>query len=75
MNLASEKRQRNLAKEIIGENLVAEKGAFTFPREGGGEEIREVPFAYVPNLMAKCADLVRAHQRYTYTNINHHCTK
>ena len=42
---------------------MAEKGAFTFPLTGGGEEIREVPFAYVPNLIAKASDMVMAHER------------
>lgn len=39
-------------------NLVAELGAFTFCRDGGGEEIQEVPFAYVPNLIKKATDLI-----------------
>ncbi len=62
--MSSERKQRTLAKEIIGNNVVAEKGAFTFPRTDGGEEVREVPFAYVPNLIAKSADLVMAHEGY-----------
>ena len=61
--MGSEAKQRALAKDIIGDNIVAELGAFTFRREGGGEEIREVPFAYVPNLIRKVADLVEQYQR------------
>lgn len=61
--MESERKQRKIAKTIIGDNLIAEKGAFTFPNDGGGEIVREVPFVYVPNLVAKSADLVTAHQR------------
>ena len=40
-------------KSIVGENLVAETGAFMKRLDGGGEEICEVPFVYVPNLIIK----------------------
>ena len=43
--------------------MVAERGAFSFPREKGGEVINEVPFVYVPNLMIKIADVVTQHER------------
>lgn len=45
---------------MVGDNFTVELGAFTFPAEGGGEEIRNVPFAYV---IAKVADLVDQHTR------------
>ena len=64
VHLASEKRQRSLAHDIIGENMVAEKGAFVFPQEGRGVEIREVPFVYIPNLVQKVTDLLVHNQRY-----------
>ena len=51
-----------LAKDIVGENLIAEKGAFTFS-VGKVEEIREVPFVYCPNIIAKVADTVHHHER------------
>lgn len=41
----SETKQRKLADSIVGDDLIAEKGAFTFSVEKG-KEIREVPFAY-----------------------------
>ena len=56
--MGSEANQRALAKEIVGDNLSSELGAFTFKRDGGGEEIREVPFVYVPNLIRKATDLI-----------------
>lgn len=63
IEIASERKQRKLAKEIIGENVKAERAPFTFSKDGGGEEIREVPFVYVPNLIQKVADLVAHNER------------
>ena len=54
VNIASERKQRQLAQQLIGDNVVAEKGAFSFP----GEVIKEVPFVYIPNLIKKIADVV-----------------
>jgi hypothetical protein len=51
--LASEGKQRALAKDLIGDNLVATEGASTAKWDGGGEEIIKVPFAYVHNLIGK----------------------
>ena len=58
MSIASEVKQRAMAKEIVGDNLTAERGAFTFPQGKGGEIIREAAFVYCPNLTAKVADCV-----------------
>ena len=63
VHLASEKEQRSLAQDIIGDNMEAEKGAFLFSSEGGEEVIREVPFAYVPNIVRKVADLLTHNER------------
>lgn len=60
--MASEARQRVMAKEIVGDRIIAEKGAFTFPMEKGGEEIAEVPFVYCRNLIATVADTVDKHK-------------
>lgn len=64
MSIASEGKQRKLAKDILGDNLVlvAEKGAFTFTVDKK-EEIREVPFVYLPNFIAAVADIVAQHDR------------
>ena len=66
LNIAvgSEVKQRRLAKDIIGDNVVAELGAFTFQEKGGGEFIKEVPFVYVPNLIRKSVDLIETHRGY-----------
>jgi len=63
ISVGSEVKQRSLAKELIGGNIVAELGAFTFKREGGGEEIQETPFVYVPNLIKRASDLVEQHRQ------------
>lgn len=63
VSIASEKKQREMADEIVGDNLVAERGAFTFSVDKGGEMIRDVPFVYCPNLIAKVADTVQHHER------------
>ena len=62
VTFASEKQQRVLASSIIGDNIVSEKGAFTFTVDKV-QEIREVPFVYCPNLIAKVADTVHHHER------------
>ena len=64
ISIASERKQRPLAKSIVGENVVAEMGAFTKQLDGGGEEICEVPFVYIPNLIIKVSDLVEKHRQY-----------
>ena len=51
-----------MARDIVGENLVAERSAFTFLWDKGGEEIRD-PFVYSPNFIANVADLIQQHER------------
>ncbi len=51
-----------MANDIVGENLVAERGAFSFSQDIGGEVIRAVLFVYVPNLIAKVADIIHWHE-------------
>ena len=60
VSLASERRQRTLANEAVGENITAEMVPFTFSAEAT-EEIREAPFVYVPNLIARVADTLTHH--------------
>ena len=63
ISVASERKRRDLAKDVVGENMVAGMGAFSFRADGGGEEIREVPYVHVPNLIKKAADVVEEHRR------------
>ena len=63
ISVASEAKRRVLAKDIVGDNMVAEMGAFSFKRDGGGEDIKEVPFVYVPNLIKKATDMIEQFRR------------
>ena len=51
-----------MAAEIIGQDPVAETAAFTVTVEKG-EEIKQVPFVYFPNLIAKIGDVIYQHER------------
>ena len=62
MSVASEKKLRVMANEMVGDKIKAEMGALTFPH-GKGEEIRDAPFAYCPNLISKVSDMVCHHER------------
>ena len=62
-----------MAKDITGDNIVAEKGAFTFSVDKGGEEVREVPFVYLKNLIAAVADTVAQHKRHVLPFNNNTC--
>ena len=53
MLLAGEQRQRSIAKELMGDNLVAEAAPMSFPLKQGRAEIRAAPFVYTPDLVAK----------------------
>lgn len=61
ISLASERKQRALAKESIGDNITAELVPFSFPAEGRRVEIKEAPFVYVPNLIARVSDSLNQH--------------
>ena len=50
-----------MAKDIVWENSVAEKGAFRFT-VSKVEEVKEVPFVYGPNIIARVADTVHKHK-------------
>ena len=53
-----------MAATVTGDNLRAELGAFSISHTNG-DEIREVPFAYVP----KVADMVSTYERYNYFKV------
>ena len=58
ISLASERKQRSLAKETVGDNIAV---PFTFPAEGRGAEVHAAPFVYVPNLIARVSDTLNQH--------------
>jgi len=61
VSLASEGKQRTLAAGAVGDNITAEVAPFTFTTADGRDEIREVPFVYAPNLIARVADTLTHH--------------
>lgn len=53
--------------EIIGDKVVVEKVALTFPlKEGGGEEVRVKPFGYIPDLWSQIVQLLEDNDRYSW---------
>ena len=71
VSMASEGKQRVMAMEIVGDNLAAERGAFTFSQgKGGGEVVKEAPFVYCPNLIARVAE----HNKRQALTTNHYHT-
>ena len=58
LTLASEKRMRKVASELVGDNLEAELAPMSFSHRDGGEVIKEAPIAYIPRLWEKIEDLL-----------------
>ncbi|KAL5496438.1 hypothetical protein EMCRGX_G012721 [Ephydatia muelleri] len=58
VQLASEKKLRLIAKEMIGENLEAEIAPFCFSRTSCEDEIRAAAYAYTPSLIQKVTNLI-----------------
>ena len=64
--IASENKQREMAKGITGDNIKTEKGAFTFSVDKGGAEVREIPFVYLKNLTATETDTITQHKWHVF---------
>jgi hypothetical protein len=58
VGLASERKMRVEASELVGENLRSELTPFSFAHKDGGEVIRSAPYAYIPNLWEKVKDML-----------------
>ena len=58
ISFASEAKERCIAKVLVGPNLDGEAVAFTFPADGGGEEVQKAPMAFVPHMVAKVTQLL-----------------
>ena len=57
VGFACEEKERGLAKQLVGPNLAAESVALTFSTDNG-DELREAPFAYLPDLKSKVFQLL-----------------
>ena len=53
VSLSSERKQRKIAKQQVGDNLDTETAPFSFNLNGGGEELRAAPHVFIPNLAEK----------------------
>ncbi len=49
------RKQWEVAKQNVGDDVAVEREALSFPSGNGGEVIKRVPFVYTPNLI-KIAD-------------------
>ena len=58
LTIASEKKMRKVASELVGDNLEAELAPMSFSHKDGGEVIKEAPIAYIPRLWEKIHDLL-----------------
>lgn len=58
ISMASEKKMRQEATNLVGDNLIAEMAPFSFAHQDGGEIIEHAAVAYIPNLWEKFKDLL-----------------
>lgn len=58
VGIASEKKMRVEAAELVGDNLCAELAPFSFSHQDGGHLIKEAPFAFIPDLWRKIKDML-----------------
>lgn len=63
VSIACEEKMRQIAREIIGDNLKGEVSPFSFPLKSGGEEIRGAPHIFMPNLNNKIIQLLEQNHR------------
>ena len=65
--MAGEKRQRCIANELVGDNIVSEPVPMSFSLPSGGEELRAASFAYTPDLIAKVFQILEQNmERYIH---------
>lgn len=69
VTVASERKQRALSKELVGNNLSSEAALFSFPLESCGEELRPAPLVYVPDLSGKIFQLLEQNDRYLFSRL------
>ena len=64
VSLASEGRQRDIAKQQVGENIHSESAPFSFSLQDGGEELRAAAHVFLPNLTQKVFQLLEENKQY-----------
>ena len=63
VSIASERKMRTKAKEMVGDCLEAENVPFSFSLKEGGEEMRLAPYAYVTSLWERIEALLDQNDR------------
>ena len=58
VTMSSEKQQREMAQQWSPDSIEAEYVPFSFPLSNGGEEMRTVPFVYIPDLWTRFIQLL-----------------
>ena len=66
ISLSSERKQRKLAEELVGENLDAETAPFSFTLASGGEELRVAAHIFIPNLVEKVVQMLEQNEKYNF---------
>ena len=61
--LGSERKQRALCKELIGDNLEVELAPFSFKLPNGEEGLRGAAYGYTPNLTSKIVQLLEQNEK------------
>jgi hypothetical protein len=61
--IGSERKERVLAHECIGDNLMVELAPFSFKLPAGGEELRGAAYGYTPSLTQKIIQLLEQNER------------
>ena len=61
--MASERKLRKRAMDVVTTNLKAEAAPFTFPLKSAGEEIRVAPIALIPEIKVKVFQLLNGNCR------------
>ena len=58
VSIASEKKTRQEATDLIGDDIKAEKVPFSFSHKDGGDMVKPAPMAYIPKVWQKVQDLL-----------------
>ena len=58
ISIAAEGKMRQEARELVGDDVCAERVPFSFSHKDGGEIIKPAAMAYIPDLWAKIQDLL-----------------
>lgn len=63
ISLSPENKVRSLSLSLVGTNLTSEMVPFTFALDGGGEEVKKAPMAFIPDLPSKVISLLDQNDR------------